>query len=576
MKEDNGTFKDQLAEVFDDDFSTRPLKTKNYLDFLIIAMIVLSAVSVFLGTFHLPEGFRRALHVFDWIVLIFFTIEVSLRIWAADKIDKKYSGFWGRVRYCFSFYGLTDFLATYPVWLGIAFPSLIPVKLIQLFRILRVVRLFRVFHYLKAFRFLGEAVNSKKREIWVSFQFIAIITIILSFLLYLVEHDSNPQMIGDGWKSIVWSFAKYIGDPGKIADMPLVTTAGQVIAFLVGVMGIAFFAVPIGLLSSGFSDAIAKDKEEEEVKENTEKLQKMFIRRMDRPTKFQVVPQFVAFTDIKVKANLTEDDILKAVEKSNNFRIINTAAAVPAKNNPSDRMAVEHFFVNTEYGCCIDRDSAVTIISTSSYDDPMVGNFAYYMAKLGGFNYVSREFGDILQGSYYIPKTDNIPGFDKFLADINRLTAHNDAWTVTILAASGSQEPEYPEEVHIGYGAEKGEPSLDGQGLTIHNKEKADLVFSALEGTLESEFGIKTERQMRHTSHSSNLYLRKLANAQKINSFILRIAWSAMSWNPNRIRIAQAMADILHDQLDADNPRRELSFLKNKDIGFDNYGDPNR
>ena len=48
------------------------------------------------------------------------------RIWAADLINDKYQGFGGRFRYCLSFYGLVDFLATYPVWLGIAFPALIP------------------------------------------------------------------------------------------------------------------------------------------------------------------------------------------------------------------------------------------------------------------------------------------------------------------------------------------------------------------------------------------------------------------------------------------------------------------
>jgi voltage-gated potassium channel len=215
----------------------------------------------------------------------------------------------------------------------------------------------------------------------------------------------------------------------------------------------------------------------------------------------------------------------------------------------------------------------VTIISTSSHDNPLVGNFAYYLAKLGGFNYVSREFGDVLQGSYYIPKVEGIPGFDVFMHDINALTEREEAWTLTILAASGAQEPEYPEEVHIGYGAPKGQPALDATGLTIHDAAKAEQVFTALEGVLSTEFGIKAERQMRHSSDAPYLYLRNLEHADKVNSFILRIAWSAMAWNPDRIRIAQSMADTLHELLDADNPREELPYLKVKDVGYANYGD---
>ena len=573
MESPTTSFKQKLALVFDEDFRTRPLKWNNYVDFVIIGMIVLSTVAVFLETFPLSDGFRKALRVFDWVVQIFFTIEVTLRIWTADEIDPKFKGFWGRVRYCFSFYGLIDFLATYPVWLGLSFPAMMSRSVVQGFRVLRVARLFRVFRYMNASKFMGQAFRSKKKEMLVSLEFLTVITIVLSFILYLVEHDSNPVMLKDGWRSIVWSFAKYIGDPGKIANDPLSTTIGQIIAFLVGILGIAIFAVPIGLLSSGFSEAVEEDKKIEQRKENVAKLKNLFVRRMDRPTRYQVVPQFVPFTDIKVKANLSEEEILEAVAHGSGFRVINTASTIPAKDNPTDRMAVEHFIVNRPYGCCIDRKSKVTIISTSSHDNPLVGNFAYYLAKLGGFNYVSREFGDVLQGSYYIPKVEGIPGLDEFMDDINALTDREDAWTVTILAASGAQEPEYPEEVHIGYGAAKGQPALDAPGLTIHDAAKAEQVFSALEGILSTEFGITAERQMRHSSNASYLYLRNLKNADKVNSFILRIAWSAMAWNPDRIRIAQSMADTLHGLLDLDNPREELSCLMIKDVGYANYGD---
>lgn len=273
------SFKKQLAMVFDDDLKTRPLRWNNYVDIVIIAVIILSTVSVFLTTFQVSPVVEKVNRWFDWFVLIFFTIEVSLRIWAADEIDPKYKGFTGRVRYCLSFYGLVDFVATYPLWLGVFCPSMfMGGRLLQIFRVLRVARLFRVFRYMKAFRFLGEAFDSKKREMLVSMEFIVVITVVLSFILYLVEHDSNPEMIGDGWKSIVWSFAKYIGDPGKIADTPLMTTAGHIIAFLVGIMGIAFFAVPIGLLTAGLSETIEKDKKEEETKKNIARLETAFAR----------------------------------------------------------------------------------------------------------------------------------------------------------------------------------------------------------------------------------------------------------------------------------------------------------
>ena len=94
-----------LARVFDDNLRTR--QWQNILDYVIIGLIVLSTIEVFLSTYeNVVEKYGHVLKFIDWFTTIFFTIEVSLRIWAADCSDERYKGFWGRVRYCFSFYGL--------------------------------------------------------------------------------------------------------------------------------------------------------------------------------------------------------------------------------------------------------------------------------------------------------------------------------------------------------------------------------------------------------------------------------------------------------------------------------------
>lgn len=402
------TFKKNLALVFDEDFSTRSLKWNNWVDYLIIVMIVISTVAVFLGTFKLSSAWQKALNVVDWIVQIFFTIEVSLRIWSADEIDPKYKGFKGRIKYCLSFYGLIDFLSTYPMWIGMVFP-MIPVKLLQLFRVLRVVRLFRVFRYMKAFRFLGEAVSSKKRELFVSLMFLVIVTIVLSFTLFLVEHNANPDMVGNGWRSIVWSFAKYIGDPGQIADEPLVTTGGKIISLIVGVMGIAIFAVPIGLLSSGFSEAIEKDRRSEELDELRERMGKAFRRSASltlreylnkQPDKggeklkvMNLVPQYVPVSKLQVRQGMDMKDITEVCRKFPEFSLKNLAQIHGEEEaiNTVDRFVVEAIPINRNYGCCVDRGSKVTILSTSSWDEVGMGHFCYYLALLGGFNYIGKE-----------------------------------------------------------------------------------------------------------------------------------------------------------------------------------------
>jgi len=563
-------FKKGLARVFDDNLHTK--QWHNYVDYAIIGLILLSTAEIFISTFPISATAEKWMKGIDWFTQIFFTIEVSLRIWTADEIDPKYKGFWGRVKYCFSFYGLIDFLATYPFWFSFIVPlPVTALKSLRIMRLFRVARMFRIFRYMKAFRFLGTAVKSKKTEMLVSLQFLLIATIVLSLLLYIVEHDANPEMIGDGWKAFVWAFAKYIGDPGKVADLPIVTTAGQIIAFIVGILGIAIFAVPIGLIGSGFTEAIEERQKEEEIKNNVDKLHRAFERKQDPSTLFQVVPMFLSVVDIQARMGMTQEAIFEAVNASGNFRVFNMAATIPADQNPQDRLAVEHFVVNRPYGCFIDRGSRVTIVSPASMIDPMVGNFSYYLAKIGGFNFVSRELGEVRPyKSFYLASLFDEPGQPEFMADINELTSREGAWCVTILSASGTNEPEYPEVVHIGYGGGRGESALDAPNLFIHDIEKADAIFTGIESTLQNDFGWKAERQMRHKSDNAKVYLRHLPSVDTMNAFILRISWSAMSRDARRIKMAQAIANILHNELEPDR-QVDRSELKVKNIGYSDY-----
>ena len=565
-------FKKELARVFDENLHTR--QWHNYVDYAIIGLIVLSTLEIFISTFDISPALEKGLRGIDFFTQVFFTIEVSLRIWAADQIDPKYKGFWGRIRYCFSFYGIIDFLATYPFWFNYFYIAGLPVmamKSLRTFRLFRVARMLRVFRYTKAFRFLGDAAKSKKTEMMVSLHFLIIVTIVLSLLLYLVEHDANPELIGNGWESFVWAFAKYIGDPGKIADFSIITPAGQVISFFVGILGIAIFAVPIGLIGSGFTEAIEKKRTEAELNANKEKLHTAFERKADRLTGYQIVPMFLSIADVQARMGMTEADIFNAVRESDDFRIFNIASTIPAEKNPFDKLAIEHFQVNKPYGCMIDRESRVTIVSPSSMTDAMVGNFAYYLAKLGGFNYLSREIGDAIPyRSFYLANDFDAPGQKEFMEDLTHLTSRRGAWTFTILAAAGAVEPDYPELIHIGYGGPKGDSSFDAPNLFIHDFKKADEIFTDLEKQMKDLFGIEVERQQRYRFDNEKIYIRHLTHPERINSVVFRIAWRAFAWNPHRIQIAETMAGIIRQHLDPGRPL-DLSEMKNKNIGYSDY-----
>ena len=565
MKAKIEQFRHELNRVFDDNLHTK--QWHNYVDYAIIGLIILSTVEVFLSTYDgIVEKYGKWLHFVDYFTTFFFTIEVSLRIWCADLLDEKYKGFWGRVRYCFSFYGLIDILSTYPFYLN--FFVKIPYTALKA---LRIARLLRIFRYMKAFSILSRAIKAKKQEMIVSLQFLCIVTLILSFILFFVEHEVQPEVYNNGWRSVVWAFAQYIGDPGGFADTPPLSLVGRLIACAIGILGIAIFAVPAGLIGSAFTEVMEADSHAEEIKENKEKLHLAFERKLCRFTRLQIAPLNLSIQEIIARMRLTENDIIEAVENSEDFRIINIAATVPVDERPMDKLAIEHFMINRPYGYMIDRGSKVTIVSPSSLVDPVIGAYSYYFAKLGGFNFVSRELGELRPYQSYYVCSSEVPGLKEYMEDIEKLSAREGSWVVTLLAASGANEPEMDSQIHLTFGGKKGDPSLDAPTVLIHDKETAKAMFGEIEHTLESEYGIKTDRQKYHDSASPNLYMRKLSNTESVNGLIIRLAWSCMYWDSRRIKIAQSMAEIIKKYVEPEACNELDPELKTKGIAYEGY-----
>ena len=97
------------------------------------------------------------------------------------------------------------------------------------------------------------AYDATRHQIWTSVKFLMIITVFFAILLWIGEGSKNPDFgILD---AIIWTFVKYVEDPAEITTPPA-TIFGQFIGTMVGVLGVAIFAVPAGLIGSGLLKAI--------------------------------------------------------------------------------------------------------------------------------------------------------------------------------------------------------------------------------------------------------------------------------------------------------------------------------
>lgn len=550
-KEDQGNFKQQLARVFDDNLRTR--QWQNWVDYIIIGLIIISTVEVFLSTFEgISQRYGFWLNIVDLFTIVFFTFEVTLRIWCADLLDEKYKGFWGRVRYCLSFYGLIDVLSTYTFYIAFLLP--IPYSLLKA---LRIARLLRVFRFMKAFRMLSKAIGSKKRELWVSMQFLVIVTLILSFILYFVEHVAQPEVYENGWTSVVWAFAQYIGDPGGFADQPPITLAGQIIACIVGLLGIAIFAVPAGLVGSAFSDVMEEEKNAEELKKNVASINEMMLLKSITREGIYWPAKNISFGDLTLKLNLTEEEIIKSVASSRNLRLKNLAAAV-IDGPKIDMMVVNQFYVNEEYGCHLERGSSVTIVNPVGVGDNGLSYFDWHVAQLGGFNYVANEFYSMQHGdrtkrcSFYTAdaNTQANAAFQCFANHILSGRGKGD-W---IIVMAGEQRVKNKTSLHFEFGGETGEDRFDFEGGIAPDRNLLKTLYDDMQVTLQEKVGLeidahKLQPKLPATSLACFLQERTEANVLQIT-----MSYKLMIFDSELHGAIVNIADVLNRNLERMHP----------------------
>ena len=548
------TFKQELNRVFDDNLRTK--QWHNYLDYIIIGFIVLSTIEVFLSTYDsIVERYGELLTAIDYLTTAFFTIEVTLRIWCADLLDPKYKGFWGRVRYCFSFYGMIDILSTYPFYLH--FFMHIPYVALKA---LRVARLLRIFRYIKAFGILSRAIRAKKDEMVVSLQFLTIVTLILSFVLFFVEHAAQPDVYANGWTSVVWAFAQYIGDPGGFADTPPITFTGRIIACIIGILGIAIFAVPAGLIGSAFTEVMEKDEKKEKIEADIQHINEyMLVKSIKRGNLFFPAIN-LSMGDLKMTFGLSEAESLKAISSSKNLRLKNLAAAIN-QGPKTDMLVVNQFYVNNAYGCFVDRKSSVTIVNPLGIGDNGLSFFDWHIAQLGGFNYVANENFSRTHSSpdkrcnlYMITEeSKSNSDFNQFMNDIIKDKTPND-WIVIIAGEQVVKNSPY--DFHFEFGGERGDTSLDFADAIPNDMVKAKLLFDDFSKSLEERCGIKTDYHQVQPKVSTQNIARYLKTKTEANVLLITVSYDLMIFNKKVHEAIIEAATVLNRNLETKKEKK--------------------
>jgi voltage-gated potassium channel len=155
-------------------------------------------------------------------------------------------------------YGLVDLLAIIPFYL----PFLIKTDL-RFLRILRLTRFFRILkinRYNNALNLIWSVIKEKKAELAMTGFVTLLILIIASFLMYYIEGSAQPDKFPNIIACFWWAIATLttVG----YGDVYPITGFGKFVSGFIAVLGIGLFALPAGIVSSGFMERIGKKKED--------------------------------------------------------------------------------------------------------------------------------------------------------------------------------------------------------------------------------------------------------------------------------------------------------------------------
>ena len=216
------------------------------LNILIITIDSVSALDHEFGTY-----FRR----FETFSLIFFTIEYVARIYSIVENPKYSEPLVGRLKFAVTPLAIIDLLSFLPLYL--AFLPL-DLRVLRIFRLMSLFRMFKIARYLHALDIFKRVIIERKEQLVLSFLFILFILVIISFAMYYVEHDAQPDKFSSIPAAMWWGISTLttVG----YGDLVPITALGKVLGGIFAMAGVALLALPAGVLSSGFFELLHNER----------------------------------------------------------------------------------------------------------------------------------------------------------------------------------------------------------------------------------------------------------------------------------------------------------------------------
>jgi voltage-gated potassium channel len=245
--------KGRLYDILEDDSYTDAIE--RYVNGFILLLIVMNVLAVILSTVKsLQDTYGPLFFWFEVFSVAVFSIEYLIRLWICTFNPRFADPVKGRLKYAITPMALVDIGAILPFYLFLLTPmdftGLMLIRLFRIFRLLKIVR------YSESVLLFGRILKRKKDDLVMATIVGLFALVLFSSLMYFAEHTAQPDKFGSIPESMWWGVVTLatIG----YGDVFPITTLGKFFGMLTAIAGIGIFALPAGILGSGFVEEMEK------------------------------------------------------------------------------------------------------------------------------------------------------------------------------------------------------------------------------------------------------------------------------------------------------------------------------
>lgn len=236
-------------------------KSSKIFDIFILFLIVINIAAVMVGTVKaIEKEYSAILYYIETFSVIIFTVEYLSRVWSCVTKNEYSKTFVGRLKFLYRPMSLVDLCAILPFYLPFISIDLRFLRILRLFRIVRIVKIGR---YYKSLNLMVEVLRSRKEDLVLSAVLMLFLLVMSASFLYYAEYYAQPELYSSIPASL-WLAVTTLTTLGY-GDVYPVTPLGKVLASVIAILGIGMFALPTGILGSGFVEEIQKRNSERRV-----------------------------------------------------------------------------------------------------------------------------------------------------------------------------------------------------------------------------------------------------------------------------------------------------------------------